>query len=166
MAAELNPALYRFDQRVSRSEVISALAEMPVHLRDLVREADSPKLMREPRDRGWSAFQTLCHVRDAAIVYAARFRWMVFDANPVLPNYDEERWVALSLDRTEDLDSILEELAASRRGLVRLLSRLPDEAWLRTGRHEVAGTIVLEHYVRHQAVHEAMHLEQLREALS
>jgi hypothetical protein len=61
--------------------------------------------------------------------------------------------------------ALLEELRASRTGLVRLLERMPTEAWTRPGRHQVLGTVTLEPYVRHELVHEEMHLEQLERAL-
>jgi hypothetical protein len=33
-------------------------------------------------------------MRDIAQVYGARFKWMILDDDPFLPNYDEDRWVA------------------------------------------------------------------------
>lgn len=104
-------------------------------------------------------------MRDAAIVYSGRFRWMVFDESPILPNYDEDNWVAASVDTVDDLDAILAELRASRTDLVRILERIPDAAWRRTGRHEVLGVVTLEPYVRHQLAHEEIHLAQLESAL-
>ncbi|MFN0146421.1 MAG: DinB family protein, partial [Dehalococcoidia bacterium] len=114
----------------------------------------------------WSAFHVLRHMRDAALVYSIRFRWMAFNADPFLPDYDEDRWVALAADTAADLPALLGEFAASRSGLVRLLTRLSPEAWGSTGRHEVLGTVVLEPYVRHQLKHEELHLEQLWAALA
>lgn len=136
---------------------------MPDQLRALVANAN---LLRAPADGEWTAFQTLLHIRDAAFIYAMRFRWMVFDDEPLLTNYDENNWVAAAKDTIEDLPNILAEIAASRSDLVRVLSRLTEAQWQRTGHHEVAGPIVLEHYVRHQVAHEAMHFEQISASLS
>lgn len=162
---EPNPYLYAFDPKIPRAEVLAALAAMPAALRESVRGAGGQALVRRPSADAWSAFETVCHVRDATLAYAARFRWMIFDSDPFLPNYEENNWVAASMDTPEDIPQILDEVAASRSDLMRVLTRLPGEAWLRTGRHEIAGTIVLEHYARHKAVHEALHLEQIRATL-
>lgn len=136
---------------------------MPAELRTLVGRAD---LLRPGVDGEWTAFQTLLHMRDAAFIYAVRFRWMVFDDDPLLINYDENTWVASAKDTVEDAPAILDDIAASRSDLMRVLSCLSDSQWKRTGRHEVAGSIVLDDYVRHQVVHEAMHFEQISASLS
>jgi hypothetical protein len=159
-----NPYFYVLDRPLSRPQVIDELAAMPSRLRAAIERAPSPALTRAPAPGEWSAFQTLLHLRDATLVYAIRFRFIAFNDDPLLPNYDEEAWVARAGDTVDDVPAILDEIAASRSDLVRVLSRLPDEAWSREGRHEVAGPIVLEHYARHQVVHEAMHLDQFEAA--
>lgn len=166
MAREPNPYLYVLDEPLARAEVLERLASMPARLREAVAGATDHTLLRRASADDWSAFETFQHVRDAALVYSARFRWMVFDDDPLLMNYDENAWVAAAKDVPGDVPAILNEIAASRADLVRVLSRLTDEEWRRTGRHEVAGPVVLEDYVRHQVAHEAMHLEQIRAALT
>ena len=104
-------------------------------------------------------------MRDCAIVYSARFRWMVFDNDPFLPNFDEDNWVAAAFERPEDAADVVAEIAASRRDLMRVLRRMPDSSWQRTGRHEIHGTVTLEPYVRHQLEHEHQHLAQIAQAL-
>ena len=136
---------------------------MPTELRALVANAN---LLRPPADGEWTAFQTLLHLRDAAFIYALRFRWIVFDDDPLLANYDETNWVATAKDTVDDVPHILAEIEASRSDLMRVLSRLSEEQWQRTGRHDIAGPIVLEHYVRHQVAHEAMHLAQIRAVIA
>ena len=157
-----NPYLYTLEPSISSRDALARLASMPTDLRALVANKD---LLRPRADGEWTAFQTLLHVRDATFIYAMRFRWMVFDNDPPLTNYDENNWVEAARDGPEDIPEILGEISASRSDLMRVLTRLPADHWQRTGRHEVAGTIVLEHYVRHQVAHEAMHLEQIRAAL-
>jgi hypothetical protein len=103
-------------------------------------------------------------MRDASIVYSARFRWIIFDDDPLLPNYNEDNWVESAHDTVEDLPAMLDEIAASRADLIRVLGRLPDDAWSRTGRHEVIGRVTLEPYVRHQLAHERAHLAQIAAA--
>lgn len=166
MSSTPNPALYQLNRALSRDLVIAELEAMPGRLRRALHGKGDALLTRRASGEDWSAFQTLCHMRDATLVYAARFRWIVFDDDPLLPNYNENNWVAASMDVPSDVPAILDEIAASRADLVRVLSRLPEAGWLRTGRHEVAGTVVLEHYARHQVAHEEMHLAQIEAALA
>ena len=139
---------------------------MPDRLRLAVAGRPSETLLRRPDNGDWSAFQVVCHVRDATLAYAARFRGIIFNDDPFLPDYDENNWVESCRDVPSDLPEILDEIAASRSDLVRVLSRLPEQGWQRTGRHEAMGSVVLEHYARHQVVHEAMHVDQIAKALA
>ncbi|MCA9848894.1 MAG: DinB family protein, partial [Dehalococcoidia bacterium] len=160
-----NPHIYRLERELSRVELIAELASMPERLRAVLAGTTPDALTARESTDEWSAFQTLCHLRDATLVYAARFRWIVFDDRPVMPNFNEEQWVLQSRDTVDDVPTILGEIAASRSDLVRVLSRMPPEAWQRSGIYSVAGIIVLEEYVRHAVVHEGMHLQQIAEAL-
>jgi hypothetical protein len=74
--------------------VVEELAAMPDRLRQDVGSIGREALVSRQAPAEWSAFQTLCHFRDAALVYAVRFRQIVFDEDPFLPDYDENDWVA------------------------------------------------------------------------
>ena len=156
--------LYTLGRELSRDEVIDALAAMPDAYRAVIEGAAAGALERADGD-GWSAIDVLKHMRDVVQVYGVRFKWMILDDDPFLPNYDEDRWVAESPDGLSQADDILREIAAYRAETVRLLRALDGAGWSRTGRHEVIGPLVLEPYVRHELVHEEQHLEQLRAAL-
>jgi hypothetical protein len=157
--------LYELDPELTRAEVLDELGRVPDQLKRVVSGMAAEALERPPGPGEWSAFQTLCHIRDAALVYAIRFRWIVFNDSPFLPNYDEDNWVAACRDTPADAPQIVAEIAASRADLVRVLQRLPEEGWLRTGVHEVLGQVQLEPYVRHKLRHEEMHLAQMSAAL-
>jgi hypothetical protein len=154
-------ALYVPDRDLSRAELIDELAAMPARLRAIVAPADAAALTRRAEGE-WSALETLRHFRDIAQVYGGRFKWMILDDDPFLPNYDEDRWVADSPDGPADAPALLDEIAAT----VRLLRALPPEGWARTGRHEVFGRVELEHYLRHEYAHEEQHLAQIAAALA
>ncbi len=160
-----NPKLYILERPLTRVQVLDELGAMPDRLRAAVTGAPAASLLRTRGPDNWSAFQTLCHFRDATLVYAARFRFIVFNDDPLLPDYDENNWVAAARDTIDDTADILDEIGASRADLVRVLRRLPEEGWSRTGRHEAMGSVVLEHYARHQVAHEEMHITQIGAAL-
>jgi hypothetical protein len=160
------PAIYELQQPMTRAEVLEALRSIPERVSAALTGVTPARLATPPAPNEWSAFQTLSHMRDAAMVYSGRFRWMAMDPDPFMPNFQEDAWAANTLDRPEDAAEMVDEYRAERAALVRLLSRLPEAAWQRTGRHEVLGSLVLEPYVRHQLQHELWHVEQLEAALA
>ena len=157
--------LYELDRELSREELVTALADTPGRFREVLQRRPAEELERRPDGGGWSAIEVVRHVRDIVQVYGMRFKWMILQDDPYLPNYDEDRWVADSPDGPAQLDVVLDEIAAYRAETVRLLRALPPDGWSRRGRHEVLGSVELEPYVRHQLAHEEQHLAQLAEAL-
>jgi hypothetical protein len=156
--------LYRLERELSHDALIDALAAMPDAYRAVIEGASARALDRRDGD-GWSAIDVLKHVRDVVQVYGMRFKWMILDDDPFLPNYDEDRWVAESPDGAAQAGDMLREIAAYRAETVRLLRALDEAGWSRTGRHEAIGPLALEPYVRHELAHEEQHLVQLRAAL-
>ncbi len=157
--------LYRLERDVSRDELIAELAELPQRLWDTVANRDAKALQHRPAPDEWSALDVCKHLRDAVQVYGMRFKWMILQGDPFLPNYEEDGWIANSPDGADALSQMIAEMAAYRAETVRLLRALPPEGWTRSGRHEVLGPLTLEPYVRHELAHEESHLAQLRAAL-
>jgi hypothetical protein len=162
---DVNPNIYQLDRDLTRDELIAGLAAIPERLRALLAGASAAAFARRPAADAWSALEVCRHLRDAVQVYGMRFKWIILQDDPFLPNYDEDRWVADSPDGPADIDQLLAEAAAFRAETVRLLRSLPDAAWSRRGRHELNGTVSLEPYVRHELAHEEQHLDQLWRAL-
>ena len=165
MADSPSDSIYELDRELTRDEVIDCLEAIPGRLREIVASQDAAALLRGAADGEWSAMETVRHIRDAVQVYGMRFKWMILNDEPFLPNYDEDRWVAESPDGPAELASMLDEVSSYRRETVRLLRALSPDGWTRNGRHEISGPVELEAYVRHELVHEEMHLEQLERAL-
>ena len=155
--------LYRLDRDLSRSELIDELSRMPARVREAIAGASPEQLER--RDDGWSAIDTCKHLRDVMQVYGLRFKYMILEDDPFLPNYDEDGWVAKSPDRAADVESLIAEMEGDRDETVRLLRSLPDDGWSRGGRHELLGSVELDPYVRHELAHEEGHVAQIEAAL-
>ncbi len=160
------PGLYQLERDLTRDELIAELAATPDRVRELVSGCSAEAFQRHVDRDAWSALAVCRHIRDAMQVYGMRFKWMILQDDPFLPNYDEDGWVADSPDCPADLAAMIEEMAAYRAETIRLLRSLRPDGWQRSGRHEVLGSVVLAPYVRHQVAHEESHLAQLREALS
>jgi len=135
--------LYRPDRDLTRVQLVAELAAMPQRLRALVGSLSLDALEHRGDDGSWSPLEVCRHMRDIAQVYGMRFKWMILDDGPFLPNYDENRWVAESPDGAANLEPMLHEIDAYRAETVRLLRSLDDAAWRRPGRHEVIGVVEL-----------------------
>ena len=159
-------ALYTLDRELSRDELIGELAALTQRLRSVLVDQSAEALLRRGNPDDWSPIETLRHLRDAVQVYGMRFKWMILQHDPFLPNYDENGWVSGSPDGASEVSAMLAEIAAYRAETVRLLRALPAAGWSRTGRHEITGPVELEPYVRHQLAHEEIHLAQLKAALT
>jgi uncharacterized damage-inducible protein DinB len=164
-SAPVNPKLYRLEEGLSRDGLIEELAAMPERLREALESAPAETLERRAGSEEWSAIETLRHVRDVVQVYGMRFKWMILQDDPLLADYDENRWAAESPDGGAEVRAMLDEIASFRAETVRLLRSLNGAAWQRTGRHETLGAVTLEPYVRHEVEHERQHLSQIRQAV-
>jgi hypothetical protein len=158
-------SLYRLDRDLTRDQLIDALAQTPALLRSAVVDATGSGLVRARQGGEWSAMQICRHIRDAVQIYGLRFKYIILEDDPFLPNFDEDAWAADSPDGPTNIDSLLSQVEGDRAETIRLLRAMPPAAWSRTGRHEVLGSVVLEPYVRHELVHEEQHLAQLQSAL-
>ncbi len=156
--------LYRPERDYTREQLLVQLATMPPRLRELLTGRDSAALRRRTVTADWSPMEVFRHLRDIAQVYGMRFKWIILQDDPFLPNYDEDRWVSESPDGPDEIESLIREIEAYRGETLRLLRSLPPAGWSRRGRHEVLGVVELEAYVRHQVAHEEQHLAQLRSA--
>jgi hypothetical protein len=157
--------LYVLDRDLSREQLIDELAAIPERARNVLASRGPDDLLRPTAGGEWRAMEVLRHLRDVVQVYGMRFKWMVLNDGPLLPNYDENRWAADSPDGPDDASAMVSEIAAFRAETVRLLRALADDGWSRIGRHEILGEVTLEPYVRHELAHEEMHLSQLKRAL-
>jgi hypothetical protein len=157
--------LYRLEEDLTREQVIEGLSRVPADLRRVLAGCAHEVLSRRRGAEEWSAIEVCRHLRDVVQVYGMRFKWMILDDDPLLPNYDEDRWVAQHPDGVTELDAMLTEISAYRAETVRLLRSLPPQSWERTGRHEVLGRVQLDAYVRHELAHERGHLRQLAHAI-
>ena len=161
-----NPALYRLDRDLTRDQLIAELAAMPTLLRSMMSGRTADALERRSADGAWTPLESCRHIRDIVQVYGMRFKWMILQDDPFLPDYDENRWAAGSPDGAADIESLLDEIAAYRGETIRLLRSLKPDGWTRTGRHEVMGAVKLDAYVRHEVAHEEQHLEQLERSFA
>jgi uncharacterized damage-inducible protein DinB len=125
-----------------------------------------------PRDRleggrassgGWTARQVLAHLADFELIAAVRVRVVLTRDRPALAAYGQEEFTE-RFGALESPAQALERFAVNRRATVGVLEALGPEDWERTGVHPQRGEESLRRTVESLAIHDRMHLDQLREA--
>ncbi len=112
-------------------------------------------------DAGWTTLEVLAHLRDFDGFFRGRAEMMVMQKQPDLPAYDHE---AIAIERRyneQDLQSVLDELIASRRETVDFFEELSGAQWKRTGTHPERGDFTMTDAVMQVGLHDVVHIEQI-----
>ena len=144
------------------SELLERFRRGPELVAAAVTGAAGAELDYIPAPGKWSVRQILCHMADAEIVGAARFRRLIAEDNPTLVAYDQDAW-ARNLDYgRRRIAQALETFRQMRAENYELLKSLPEEAFERQGTHSVRGRVSLLDMLRVYARHAEQHAEQIR----
>jgi hypothetical protein len=110
----------------------------------------------------WSLRQILCHLADAELVGAERFRRVIAEDNPTIVGYDQNAW-ARNLDYSRrKISQALETFRHVRQENYELIKDLPEESYKRFGTHTERGRLTLLDLLRIYAEHAEKHARQIR----
>jgi hypothetical protein len=151
------------DQR-EKQRLLWNLRSLPNELEDLVNDLDEATLRWRPIPDKWSMIELLCHLRDMEhMAYQDRYRRMLAEDNPLLPNVDQDRVATQGNYLQQNTRAVLGEFKQLRAETVRILQAAPPEDWSRSGVHEVAGPVTIEQLVNQQINHDLNHLVQMKD---
>lgn len=152
--------------RSERERLIQQYADGPARLESALAKAPAEALQWRPGPREWSAHEVICHCADSEINAAARIRYVVCEAEPVVLGYDEAGW-ATALDyHGHPLEPALATVRAVRAHTTALIRRLPEAAWAREGRHTESGRYTALDWLRIYADHLENHARQIEANLA
>lgn len=146
-------------------ELIRRLENALTRLDSIVSAVPGRTAWERPGADEWNAHEVLAHMRASSEILAPRITQMLVRDNPPLPAFDERAWAEVGAYAELSPDLLFARIAMPRYELIELLRRLPEAAWLRTGLHEIAGSITLQQVVAHLAGHEEEHLDQIERLL-
>ncbi|HEX7152435.1 MAG TPA: DinB family protein [Thermoanaerobaculia bacterium] len=146
-------------------EVIDALRHYPATVALTIRDLAEPDLRRPEREGKWSIADVVSHLADFELIIAVRIRAMLASEHPALVPMEQEKWVA-NIHRGEPVAELLEQFSFVRQLNVRLLERLRDDEWSRTGEHPQAGSITLAAICERLSRHDGKHLGQLQRIIT
>lgn len=148
-----------------KDRIIWNLRSLPNELDDLLNGLDEETMRWRPIPNKWSIKEIMCHLRDMEReAYLARYRKILSEQNPVLPNVDQDR---LAIERdylNQDAKAALAEFKALRTETIQTLNDAPVEAWSRSGVHETDGPMTIEQLVLRQIKgNDLNHLVQMKD---
>ncbi|HWP43860.1 MAG TPA: DinB family protein [Blastocatellia bacterium] len=148
-----------------KERLIYNLRSLPNELEDLLADMDEETLRWRPIPHKWSIKEIMCHLRDMErLAYLARYRRMLEEENPFLPNIDQDRLAYESDYINQDGKAALEEFKRLRAETVETLRAAPVEAFSRAGTHETEGPITIEQLlVRQIRGNDLNHLIQMKD---
>lgn len=101
----------------------------------------------------FSVRQMVCHLADHEALAAIRFRQLIAEENPALPQFDHEAW-ARNLDYgRRKLSLALETFRRLRSDNYELLKEVPEVSFTRAGIHPKDGTVTLRQVLEWSVTH-------------
>jgi len=129
------------------------------NLRRAVEGLTREELLARPGSGLWSIQEVVIHLADSDTISIDRMKRIVTEDNPALLYADENAYVErLHCDR-QDMEDALLFFEVGRRQWARVLRRLPEHAFARTGQHNRRGPLTLGGMVAEYIEHLEHHLE-------
>lgn len=151
--------LYSYQVLTSGEDVLTALAEGPRRVEELLAKHAPTPTDRQPEPGEWSPRQIVHHLADNEAVNAVRLRAVLTEDTPEIYGYDSDHWT-----RFFDVESVQEALhrfAVQRENTVRVLRGLSDEDLSCKGVLSYRGAETVRVLAAVLAGHDLSHLDQL-----
>ncbi len=132
-------------------------------LAQAIRGLEREDLLAFPVPGTWSIQQIVLHLSDSEQVYADRMKRIIAEDNPTLQGFDQDRWVAGLSYEDQSTDEAAKLVDLTRRQMSRVLRKLPDSAFERTGTHTEYGRRTLRELVEGACKHLEHHLKFLHQ---
>jgi DinB superfamily len=130
----------------------------------LLAELSEAAAASKPSDKKWSAKEELGHLLDSAANNHLRIVRTLFEDQPAMPKYEQERWVQVHVYQQREWCELIETWSALNRQLLMAAASIPDSDWTRTctigGAEPVTLRFVVEDYVAHMA-HHLSHIKEV-----
>ena len=156
MSKSLNPA--------EREDRIDRYARGAARLKAALGRVPEEARKWRPGPGKWSAHEVVVHCADSETNAAARIRYVVAEKDPHVVGYDEAEWARVFDYHAHSIDLALSTVELVRANTVELIRRLPEDAWLRTGRHTDSGPYSAEKWLQIYADHVHNHADQVDRA--
>jgi len=132
-------------------------------LRQAVHGLTRDELQAVPIPGKWSTQKVVIHLADAEAAFADRIRRIIATDNPTLLAWDENQFAANLLYSEQSAEDAVTMIDLTRRQTARILRKLPDTAFARSGQHSESGKQTLEEVIDKVVRHLDHHLKFIAE---
>lgn len=135
----------------------------PLILRSVLSGMTPEQADAAPVPGMWSTRQVVCHLADADLLYAGRFKRILVEDQPTVPLMEPDDFAAQLAYDQRDLQTEIETIEIIRRHMSGILESLPEEAFQRTGLHAVDGPLTLQSFIERITGHIPHHARTIVE---
>jgi uncharacterized damage-inducible protein DinB len=150
---------------LERAALLHIVAETPARLKAALKGVPRKLLLWSPGPGKWSILEIVAHMRDMERgAYLTRYRRILAEENPTLPDLDGDALAILDDYRSLKLPELLRDWLKARKECLRLLKSVKGQRWERTGTHETAGPLSMDTLLRRHAMgNDEAHLGQIED---
>ena len=121
------------------------------------------ELRATPIPGKWSTLHVVMHLADGELAFADRLKRIIAMDNPMLLAWDENKFSANLFYDAQSVEDAITLIQTIRKQMTRVLKKLPDAAFLRTGTHSERGPQTLEQVIGFANWHLDHHLKFIAE---
>jgi hypothetical protein len=140
--------------------------DAPRTIAELIAGIPDAVLRQRPFPNKWSVVEIIAHLAEDELTSSWRYRQMIENSGCALAGFDQDEWARLGDYASWKPAEALQMFRLLREANLRMLSRLTDDEWQRSGIHAERGRITVRDLARHMAGHDVNHVDQIRAILA
>jgi len=140
---------------------VQVAAETPRRLGEIAKKLGAKGMERSYAPGKWPARSILCHLADAEIAFAFRFRQALAETDHVIQPFDQDAWARSYSSANPSAAAALETFSALRHWNLQLLSSVAPATFSKPVTHPERGPMIFKDLVETMAGHDLNHLRQL-----
>src|SRR3954453_6041317 len=125
--------LIPYSEFIGSNDPFPVLKTKASRIAELCSELSEEQIATPPAPGKWSIHQIVAHLTDNETMVQSRVRLMLFEDNPRLVPYDQDRWVNGWEREREEFADTLERFRVLRASTVRIFQNTPEPDLRRYG---------------------------------
>ncbi len=149
-----------------RARLIEQYATAPKRLRTPLAKVRTEAMKWRPEHGEFSVHEIVVHCADSETNAAARIRYLMAEADPVILGYDPDNWARRFDYHSHPLDAALAAVEAVRANTAPLVRQLDETAWGKTGTHSESGRYSGHDWLQIYSRHLEDHIDQIERTMA
>jgi len=150
-----------YSEFIGSNDPYPVLTSTASRIAEMCNQLSPEQIATPPQPGKWSVHEIVAHLTDNETMVQSRVRLMLFEDNPQLVPYDQDRWVNGWARERETFADTLERFRVLRASTVRIFQNTPELDLRRYGTHAERGVQTVMDYIIICAGHDINHLSQI-----